>query len=134
MNIGSEQKLLPLTLNETNKSFMTWRKRKIYLLVYCFLGLQISYLSWGLLQEKIMTTEYQIENHFFGSYKQITNLVTISSLKNQFNGNYLLMFIHQFISRFIFFDYLIFMKISELNLNISHKTKFIYLLEVSGSK
>jgi hypothetical protein len=26
------------------------------------------------------------------------------------------------------------MKISELNLNISHKTKFIYLLEVSGSK
>jgi hypothetical protein len=102
VKIGNEQKLLPLTLNETNKSFTTSRTRNIYLLVYCFLGLQISYLSWGLLQEKIMTTEYQIENHFFGSHKQITNLVDISSLKNKFNGNYFLIFVHQFIYRFIF--------------------------------
>ncbi|EGI66733.1 Adenosine 3'-phospho 5'-phosphosulfate transporter 1, partial [Acromyrmex echinatior] len=29
------------------------------LLIYCFLGLQISYLTWGYLQEKIMTQEYE---------------------------------------------------------------------------
>ncbi|XP_043792579.1 adenosine 3'-phospho 5'-phosphosulfate transporter 1-like [Apis laboriosa] len=29
------------------------------LLLYCFLGLQISYLTWGYLQEKIMTQEYE---------------------------------------------------------------------------
>ncbi len=89
MNNESDQKLLPLSLNETKQSFMTSRTRNIYLLVYCFLGLQISYLSWGLLQEKIMTTEYQIESHFFGSHKQLPidqNLVTISSLKNKLNG------------------------------------------------
>lgn len=28
------------------------------LLVYCFVGLQVSYLTWGLLQEKIMTQPY----------------------------------------------------------------------------
>lgn len=31
---------------------------KLLKLCYCFLGLQISFLAWGLLQEKIMTTEY----------------------------------------------------------------------------
>ncbi|CAK9822869.1 Adenosine 3'-phospho 5'-phosphosulfate transporter 1 [Anthophora retusa] len=29
------------------------------LLLYCFFGLQISYLTWGYLQEKIMTQDYQ---------------------------------------------------------------------------
>lgn len=29
------------------------------LLLYCFFGLQISYLTWGYLQEKIMTQEYE---------------------------------------------------------------------------
>lgn len=29
------------------------------LLMYCFFGLQISYLTWGYLQEKIMTQEYE---------------------------------------------------------------------------
>lgn len=29
-------------------------------LAYCFVGLQISFLAWGLLQEKIMTTEYVV--------------------------------------------------------------------------
>ncbi|PNF23605.1 Adenosine 3'-phospho 5'-phosphosulfate transporter 1 [Cryptotermes secundus] len=28
------------------------------LLIFCFLGLQLTYLTWGLLQEKIMTQEY----------------------------------------------------------------------------
>lgn len=33
---------------------------KLLKLCYCFLGLQISFLAWGLLQEKIMTTEYVV--------------------------------------------------------------------------
>lgn len=32
--------------------------RECLMLTYCFFGLMISYLTWGLLQEKIMTTEY----------------------------------------------------------------------------
>lgn len=30
--------------------------------IWCFVGLQMSYLVWGLLQEKIMTTEYPVTN------------------------------------------------------------------------
>lgn len=36
------------------------RLRKTSLLLFCFFGLQFSYLTWGILQEKIMTTEYAI--------------------------------------------------------------------------
>ncbi len=36
-------------------------------LLYCFLGLQASYLTWGLMQEKIMTQAYLIEIDFFSS-------------------------------------------------------------------
>jgi len=81
---------LPLSLNEAKDSLMSSRARNVYMLMYCFLGLQISYLSWGLLQEKIMTTEYEIESNFFGTHKQFAiaeNLVTISSLRK--NGIHL---------------------------------------------
>ena len=36
-----------------------WHMRDVITLLYCFLGLQVSFLVWGLLQEKIMTTEYK---------------------------------------------------------------------------
>ena len=29
-------------------------------LMYCAVGLQVSYLTWGLLQEKIMTKDYMV--------------------------------------------------------------------------
>ncbi|CAG2179846.1 unnamed protein product [Oppiella nova] len=79
-NSGSDfsdsEKLLPITVNDTadgkqlspkssSASSSPIRTRRITLLLYCFLGLQISYLSWGLLQEKIMTTEYVIRSEFF---------------------------------------------------------------------
>ncbi|XP_012275577.1 adenosine 3'-phospho 5'-phosphosulfate transporter 1 [Orussus abietinus] len=32
--------------------------QEMLLLIYCFLGLQFSYLTWGYLQEKVMTQEY----------------------------------------------------------------------------
>ncbi|KAI1289568.1 Adenosine 3'-phospho 5'-phosphosulfate transporter 1 [Halotydeus destructor] len=42
-----------LSLNNLSNS------RALLLLGYCFAGLQCSYLVWGVLQEKIMTTEYE---------------------------------------------------------------------------
>jgi adenosine 3'-phospho 5'-phosphosulfate transporter B2 len=41
---------------ETKKSFYT----KLYKLVFCFLGLQVSYVFWGLVQEHLMTHEYAL--------------------------------------------------------------------------
>lgn len=34
--------------------------KNIILLLYCFGGLQVSYLTWGIFQEKIMTTNYEL--------------------------------------------------------------------------
>lgn len=39
----------------TSKSSVT---KELFLLAYCFLGLMSFYLTWGVLQEKIMTQEY----------------------------------------------------------------------------
>ncbi|GAB6021647.1 hypothetical protein CHUAL_004231 [Chamberlinius hualienensis] len=36
--------------------------RKAWLMIGCFVGLQCSYLVWGLLQERIMTVDYHSEN------------------------------------------------------------------------
>jgi hypothetical protein len=33
--------------------------QRIFKLVFCFLGLQISYVLWGIAQEQIMTTDYK---------------------------------------------------------------------------
>lgn len=52
------------------------RKRRYLKLVYCFIGLQLSYLTWGVLQEKIMTTEYVVT-------VRTTSSSTTSSLHNE---------------------------------------------------
>ncbi|CAG2104599.1 unnamed protein product [Medioppia subpectinata] len=86
-DLSTNEKLLPTSLRDiepkpsTSKSMPTnpWasiRTRRVTLLLYCFLGLQVSYLSWGLLQEKIMTTEYVIQSQFFTEGHK--HLVTIS--------------------------------------------------------
>lgn len=96
----SEQKLLPLSLNEIKDSSVSSRTKKISLLMYCFLGLQISYLSWGLLQEKVMTTHYEIESNFFGPHKEFSiaeSLVTISSSRKKLNGIHLSFLLYFFI-------------------------------------
>lgn len=38
----------------------TWKPGNTLIFIWCLFGLQLSYLIWGLLQEKIMTTEYPI--------------------------------------------------------------------------
>ncbi|XP_058792338.1 adenosine 3'-phospho 5'-phosphosulfate transporter 1 [Phymastichus coffea] len=48
------------------------------ILIHCFLGLQVSYLTWGYLQEKIMTQEYEDSNGNKGHFKDSQFLVFIN--------------------------------------------------------
>lgn len=54
--------LLPTTMGAVPETKQNKGKRTVYnealLLAYCFCGLMVSYLIWGVLQEKIMTQEY----------------------------------------------------------------------------
>ncbi|XP_033217621.1 adenosine 3'-phospho 5'-phosphosulfate transporter 1 [Belonocnema kinseyi] len=52
--LDSTHYVLPPSYSSTQQSF----SQELLLLLYCFFGLQISYLTWGYLQEKIMTQEY----------------------------------------------------------------------------
>ena len=49
-------------------------------LSFCFLGLQVSYLTWGVLQEKIMTKEYSGFNHEVGQFKDSQFLVFVNRI------------------------------------------------------
>ncbi|XP_014604977.1 PREDICTED: adenosine 3'-phospho 5'-phosphosulfate transporter 1 [Polistes canadensis] len=51
-----------------------------FLLTYCFLGLQISYLTWGYLQEKIMTQVYEDSSGNQGSFEDSQFLVFINRI------------------------------------------------------
>ncbi|XP_034943959.1 adenosine 3'-phospho 5'-phosphosulfate transporter 1 [Chelonus insularis] len=46
-------------LQPTNSHIQRTFSHDAILLAYCFIGLQVSYLTWGYLQEKIMTQEYE---------------------------------------------------------------------------
>ncbi|XP_012267765.1 adenosine 3'-phospho 5'-phosphosulfate transporter 1 [Athalia rosae] len=62
------------------------------LLLYCFLGLQISYLTWGYLQEKIMTQEYTDAEGNTGHFRNSQFLVFINRiLAFLMSGFYLLL-------------------------------------------
>lgn len=53
----SEDKKLDQRIdNNSSKSF----KDEIIVFIYCFLGLLVSYSIWGVLQERIMTTKYEV--------------------------------------------------------------------------
>ncbi|XP_050715601.1 adenosine 3'-phospho 5'-phosphosulfate transporter 1-like isoform X2 [Eriocheir sinensis] len=49
-------------------------------LSFCFLGLQVSYLTWGVLQEKIMTKEYQNSEGSIGHFKDSQFLVFVNRI------------------------------------------------------
>lgn len=68
------------------------------ILCCCFLGLQVSYLIWGILQEKIMTTEYesnQIRTNYNRSYieTQPSNSTNIKLIK--FHDSQFLVFLNR---------------------------------------
>lgn len=50
------------------------------LLMYCFFGLQVSYLSWGYLQEKIMTQEYEDASGNKGRFQDSQFLVFVNRI------------------------------------------------------
>ncbi|CRK97715.1 CLUMA_CG011095, isoform A [Clunio marinus] len=62
------------------------------LLVYCFMGLMVSYLTWGVLQEKIMTKEY---------------VALDGKKKSFFKDSQFLVFSNRFLAFFIALGYLI---------------------------
>lgn len=52
---------------------------KVFLnLVFCFAGLQVSYLTWGVLQEKIMTRKYEDSAGNVGLFKDSQFLVFVN--------------------------------------------------------
>lgn len=58
------------------------KNTNVFHLFYCFFGLQISFLTWGILQEKIMTQNYAVHSSFIDTHSnQITeNLLSIISV------------------------------------------------------
>lgn len=56
--IGGSNKTLLDEANKPNPHEWSTSFQEAAILIFCFIGLQVSYLSWGILQEKLMTTEY----------------------------------------------------------------------------
>ncbi|XP_030373684.1 adenosine 3'-phospho 5'-phosphosulfate transporter 1 [Scaptodrosophila lebanonensis] len=55
---GTSEVTLPVT-NDRAATPKRTSSQEAVLLLWCFLGLMVSYLTWGVLQEKIMTQEYR---------------------------------------------------------------------------
>jgi len=47
---------------ENSQEIVKSKWKVLIILFYCFIGLQISYLTWGVIQEKIMTTSYSLHS------------------------------------------------------------------------
>ncbi|KZC06414.1 PREDICTED: adenosine 3'-phospho 5'-phosphosulfate transporter 1-like [Dufourea novaeangliae] len=65
-----------MTSNLKQRTFM----QDALLLMYCFFGLQVSYLTWGYLQEKIMTQEYEDLNGNKDHFKDSQFLVFVNRI------------------------------------------------------
>lgn len=63
---------------EANKVQPEWQ-RAVHLLG-CFFGLQVSYLTWGVLQEKIMTRQYEDSAGNIGQFKDSQFLVFVNRI------------------------------------------------------
>ncbi|KAK7866039.1 hypothetical protein R5R35_008551 [Gryllus longicercus] len=50
------------------------------LILFCFFGLQLTYLTWGLMQEKVMTQEYVDKNGVTSHYKDSQFLVFVNRI------------------------------------------------------
>lgn len=76
----------PYTPNASTHAQRTFTQDAL-LLMYCFFGLQISYLTWGYLQEKIMT-QVCLE------YKYFTNICKLLSISLSKRMLFMLLFHH----------------------------------------
>lgn len=97
--------MLPITVKpndekESSNVKIKSRSKQILILMYCFFGLQFSYLTWGILQEKVMTTEYEMSDNYFSSINEnadqflhlkkqtsifINNINNINNVNNYFS-------------------------------------------------
>lgn len=67
-------------------------KQDILLLLFCSIGLQGSYLTWGILQEKVMTQEYSNSKGDVGRFKDSQFLVFVNRiLAFSLSGSYILL-------------------------------------------
>lgn len=76
-----------LSVNEQEKPNQVHVTKSTIKFIWCFVGLQTSYLVWGILQEKIMTTEY----HTNAAYDTDSSPIT-------FHDSQFLVFINRLIS------------------------------------
>ncbi|CAF4367768.1 unnamed protein product, partial [Adineta steineri] len=60
---GTEKERIPPPSHSisSSSSSTTFSRRRFFKLIFSFFGLQISYLLWGLLQERIMTRPFDGE-------------------------------------------------------------------------
>ncbi|KAJ6223858.1 hypothetical protein RDWZM_002403 [Blomia tropicalis] len=93
--------ILPIIKSDITNDRKSKFSKDALQLVYCFVGLQISYLTWGILQEKIMTQDYVISIDFFQSHSSISNnLISIhqkgnSSTYIKFRNSQFLVFVNR---------------------------------------
>ncbi|XP_076312748.1 adenosine 3'-phospho 5'-phosphosulfate transporter 1 [Tachypleus tridentatus] len=79
----------PMKQNQSSKAERSTIKEGI-ILAFCFCGLQVSYLTWGLLQEKIMTKEYENSTGSIGLFTDSQFLVFVNRvLAFIFAGTYI---------------------------------------------
>lgn len=72
--------------------------RSCALFAYCFIGLQVSYLTWGILQEKIMTTEYNSHSQMLSSEDHGMISLHENSYKIRFRNSQFLVLINRIFS------------------------------------
>lgn len=78
---------IPPSSGHVHRTFL----QEALLLVYCFLGLQFSYLTWGYLQEKVMTQEYVDAEGNKGHFRDSQFLVFVNRILAFFmSGLYLI--------------------------------------------
>ena len=64
----------------TEVAVQSRNKKSGFHLVICFIGLLASYLTWGLLQEKIMTKQYVDSRGFIGQFSNSQFLVFVNRI------------------------------------------------------
>lgn len=85
-----EPKLSETATNAHSSKFKRSTFQKTVTIFICFVGLQLSYLTWGILQEKIMTQEYHSESET-GKFSDSQFLVFVNRvLAFIFAGTYVL--------------------------------------------
>ncbi|XP_054290623.1 adenosine 3'-phospho 5'-phosphosulfate transporter 1-like [Macrosteles quadrilineatus] len=77
---GTEKDILIGSELPSSSSTVRTLRQEALLLMFCFIGLQGSYLTWGLLQEKVMTQEYSNSQGQTGHFKDSQFLVFVNRI------------------------------------------------------